>query len=56
MPQFLCTFEVNLEYTFARLKKYSSKLDISCSLIRTFELYLSTDKEQNSRKNGFDKN
>ena len=27
---------MNLEYTFARCEKYSSKLDISHSLIRTF--------------------
>ena len=30
--------EINLQYTFARCKKYSSKLDISCSLIRIFAL------------------
>ena len=40
MPQILCTFEINLECTFARRKKYSSKLDISCSLIRKSEVNL----------------
>lgn len=34
------TFEVNLEYTFARSNKYSSELDISHSLIRIFEVNL----------------
>ena len=29
-------FEINLQYTFARYKKYSSELDISRSLIRIF--------------------
>ena len=35
---FLCKFGENLEYTFARCEKYSSKLDISRSLIRIFEV------------------
>ena len=29
-------FEMNLQYTSARCEKYSSKLDISCSLNRIF--------------------
>ena len=34
MSNLFFTFETKLEYTFARSKKYSSKLDISRSLIR----------------------
>ena len=37
---FFCIFELILEDTFARWEKYSSKLDISCSLIRIFEVNL----------------
>ena len=33
-------FDVNLEYTSARGDKYSSKLDISRSLIRIFDVNL----------------
>jgi hypothetical protein len=33
---FFYTFEVKLEDTFVRRKKYSSKLDFSSSLIRIF--------------------
>ena len=33
-------FEINLEDTFARREKYSSKLDISRSLMRIFETNL----------------
>ena len=33
-------FEINLQDTFARYEKYSSKLDISRSFIRIFEINL----------------
>ena len=33
-------FEINLQYTLAHCKKYSSKLDISCSLYMIFEINL----------------
>ena len=36
ITQVLCIFELKLEYTFVRCEKYSSKLDISRSLIRIF--------------------
>ena len=36
MRMLLPNFEIDLEYTFACFEKYSSKLDISRSLIRIF--------------------
>ena len=38
ITQVLRIFEINLENTFVRFEKYSSKLDISRSLIHIFEL------------------
>ena len=37
---FIISFEINLEDNFARREKYSSKLDISRSLMRIFETNL----------------